>query len=107
MVTGLRELAEALEAGGAPRLNGVRRRKDGQLVVDAWPSGMEALLWGGFRGELWLQPGKEATQVGAGAWGQAVQAVRVVARKVLCSSQVQARRCTMQRLVMHSFSCMP
>ena len=75
VVTGLRELAEALEAGGAPRHNGVRRRKDGQAVVDAWPSGMEALLWGGFRGELWLQPNKEPTQVcvcvcggGGGRW---------------------------------------
>lgn len=65
MVSGLRELAEALEAGGAPRHNGVRRRLDGQLVVDAWPRGLEALLWGGFRGETWVQPGREATQVRA------------------------------------------
>lgn len=63
VVTGLREYAEALEAGGAPRPNGTRRRPDGQLVVDALPSGAEALLWGGFRGELWVQPGKEASQV--------------------------------------------
>lgn len=63
MVTGLRELAEALEADGTPRHNGVRRRPDGQLVVDAWPSGIEALLWGGFRGEVWIEPGQEASQV--------------------------------------------
>ncbi|KAL4447993.1 hypothetical protein ABPG75_005212 [Micractinium tetrahymenae] len=62
VVTGLREYAEALEAGGAPRHGGLRARPSGQLVVDAFPLGVEALLWGGFRGELWLEPGKEASQ---------------------------------------------
>ncbi len=66
MVTGLREYAEALEAGGAPRHGGTSARPSGQLVVDAFPLGAEALLWGGFRGELWLEPGKEASQVGSG-----------------------------------------
>lgn len=67
VVSGLRELAEALEAGGTPRHNGVRRRPDGQLVVDAWPRGLESLLWGGFKGEAWIQPGQEATQARAAA----------------------------------------
>ncbi|KAL4444976.1 hypothetical protein ABPG77_004026 [Micractinium sp. CCAP 211/92] len=62
VVTGLREYAEALEAGGAPRHGGTSARPSGQLVVDAFPLGAEALLWGGFRGELWLEPGKEASQ---------------------------------------------
>ena len=34
-----------------------------QTVVDIFPLGLEALLWGGFRGELWLLPGAEPTQV--------------------------------------------
>ena len=74
VVMGLRELAEALEAGGAPRHNGVRAQPDGQLVVDAWPSGLEALLWGGFRGEVWLTPGSQATQVGRQACRRGVGA---------------------------------
>ena len=64
VVSGLREYAEALEAGGAPKPNSVRRRPDGQVVADVFPAGMEALLYGGFRGEAWIQPGKEPTQVG-------------------------------------------
>jgi hypothetical protein len=64
VVTGLRELAEALEAGGAPPPNSLRRRADGQLVADVFPCGLaNTLLWGGCRGEVWLEPGKEATQV--------------------------------------------
>ena len=27
--------------------------------------GLGSLLWGGFTGEIWIQPGKEPTQVGA------------------------------------------
>lgn len=65
-MTGLREYAEALEAGGSPAHGGARALPSGQLVVDAFPLGVEALLWGGFRGELWLEPGKDASQVGAG-----------------------------------------
>jgi hypothetical protein len=39
------------------------------MVLDVFPTGMEALLYGGFRGEAWIQPGKEATQVGCYAEG--------------------------------------
>ncbi|GAB4824152.1 hypothetical protein N2152v2_011198 [Parachlorella kessleri] len=62
VITGLREYAEACEADGQPSPGTIRRRENGQYVVDAFPQGMEALLWGGFNGELWIQPGKEPTQ---------------------------------------------
>lgn len=58
----LRELAEAMEAGGAPPTLGSRRRPDGQWVVDVFPSGLERLLNAGFRGSVWVTPGQEPTQ---------------------------------------------
>ena len=39
IVTGLKEYAEALEAGGKPKPVAVVARPDGQLVVDAGPAG--------------------------------------------------------------------
>ena len=39
IVTGLKEYAEALEAGGKPRPCGVEERPDGQVVVDVGPAG--------------------------------------------------------------------
>ncbi len=39
----LRHYAEALEANGEPRPNGVHRRKDGQYVVDTFALGWVAL----------------------------------------------------------------
>lgn len=36
---GIRELIEAMDAGGQPSPNGVRERPDGQLVVDVFPLG--------------------------------------------------------------------
>ncbi len=36
---GIRELIEAMAAGGQPAPNGVRQRADGQVVVDAFPLG--------------------------------------------------------------------
>ncbi|PSC73701.1 NAD-dependent aldehyde dehydrogenase [Micractinium conductrix] len=62
VLTGLREYAEALEAGGRPRPAALRTRPDGQHVADVFPSGLAALLWGGFTGEVWIQPGQEASQ---------------------------------------------
>jgi acyl-CoA reductase-like NAD-dependent aldehyde dehydrogenase len=81
----LREYAEAMDAGGAPRPHALAARavpagagSDGsgeagadaggakspqtQVVVDAFPLGLEALLFGGFRGELWLEPGAPPAQ---------------------------------------------
>lgn len=62
VVSALREYAEACEAGGQPRPHGVRRRPDGQAVVDTFPLGLEALLYGKFHGEIWILPGQEPTQ---------------------------------------------
>lgn len=62
VVSGLREYAETLEAGGSPKPNGLRRRADGQVVVDVFPIGVENLLYGKFKGEAWIEPGKEPAQ---------------------------------------------
>ena len=39
IVTGLKEYAEALQAGGKPTPCGVTTRPDGQVVVDVGPAG--------------------------------------------------------------------
>lgn len=61
-ISGLREYAEALEARGSPQPQNIRRRPDGQAVADVFPLGLESLLFGGFRGEVWIQPGQEPSQ---------------------------------------------
>ena len=58
----LNELAQAMEAGGQPAVNGVRRRPDGQVLVDVWPRGLDAVANRGCRGTLWIEPGQEPTQ---------------------------------------------
>lgn len=62
IVSGLREYAEALEAGGSPRPYSTYQRPDGQWVADVFPLGLEAILFGGCKGEVWIQPGAEPTQ---------------------------------------------
>ncbi|KAK9814745.1 hypothetical protein WJX72_010772 [[Myrmecia] bisecta] len=61
----LRELAETLEAGGETQPHAVITRPDGQLVLDVFPTGLEPVMFGGWRGEVWIQPGKPATQAAA------------------------------------------
>lgn len=39
IVSGLREFAEAMEAGGQPKPNSITTRADGQLVADVVPYG--------------------------------------------------------------------
>ncbi|BDA42382.1 hypothetical protein COCOBI_03-2690 [Coccomyxa sp. Obi] len=58
----IRELIEAMDAGGQPTPNAVRQRPDGQVVVDVFPLGIESLFFGGMKGEVWIQPGKPASQ---------------------------------------------
>ena len=59
----LREYAETLEKGGAPRPHKLYHRDaSNQWIADVFPSGLECLLYGGMRGELWLEPGKEPHQ---------------------------------------------
>ncbi|HEU4407163.1 MAG TPA: aldehyde dehydrogenase family protein [Polyangiaceae bacterium] len=65
-VTSLRNarmLLDALEQGGRPRLPKVERRPDGQAVARVFPADLrDRLLLGGFRAEVWLEPGAEPTQ---------------------------------------------
>jgi len=58
-----RLLVEALEQGGQPKPRRVRARADGQLVADVFPMSMlDRALMGGVRAEVWIEPGKPATQ---------------------------------------------
>ncbi|HJN72556.1 MAG TPA: aldehyde dehydrogenase family protein [Myxococcota bacterium] len=58
-----RLLIEALEAGGQPRPPAVKARPDGQLVADVFPTNLQdKLMFTGHSAEIWLEPGKPATQ---------------------------------------------
>ncbi|HEU4532892.1 MAG TPA: aldehyde dehydrogenase family protein, partial [Polyangiaceae bacterium] len=65
-VTSLRNarlLLEALEHEGRPPLPRVERRPDGQAVAHVFPADLrDRLMLGGFRAEVWLEPGAEPTQ---------------------------------------------
>ena len=63
MITEMRELAEAMDAEGQPQPHALYQRAGGQWVADVFPLGLEGILYGGFKGELWMEPGKEPTQV--------------------------------------------
>lgn len=59
----LRLLKEALEQGGQPKLPGVRRRLDGQVVVSVFPTDLkDKLMFGKLTAEVWIEKGKEPTQ---------------------------------------------
>ncbi len=59
----LRLLREALEQGGQPRLPAVRESADGRTVVRVMPANaFDRLLFLGFRAEVWLEPGRPASQ---------------------------------------------
>lgn len=62
VVAGLYELKRTLEADGQPRPRRWRDRAD-QSIAQVFPQDwMEQLLWLGFRGEVWLEPGQPPTQ---------------------------------------------
>jgi acyl-CoA reductase-like NAD-dependent aldehyde dehydrogenase len=63
------ETLERLQAGRPPIDPGrVRTRADGRVVVDVFPtSTLDRLLFGGFTGEVWMQPGVTAADVPARA----------------------------------------
>jgi acyl-CoA reductase-like NAD-dependent aldehyde dehydrogenase len=65
-VTSLRNarmLLEALEREGSPSLPAVGRRPNGQVVARVFPADLrDRLMLGGFRAEVWLEPGAEPTQ---------------------------------------------
>jgi len=59
----LRLLIDALEQGGQPRLPGKTRRPDGQEVVSVFPTNLhDKLMFGGVSAQIWIEPGKEASQ---------------------------------------------
>jgi acyl-CoA reductase-like NAD-dependent aldehyde dehydrogenase len=63
IVRNLRLFLHALEQGGRPRPSKVSARKDGQLVARVFPASIfDRLLFTGFTGEVWIEPGKPATQ---------------------------------------------
>lgn len=62
-LSGLQQLIQTLRVGGQPQPPNLYSRFDGQVVAGVLPSNLfERLLWWGFKGEVWLEPGKPATQ---------------------------------------------
>ncbi len=59
----LRLFAEALEAGGAPKLPKTWQRLDGQWVAQVFPqSGLDKALFSGITCDVWIEPGQGPTQ---------------------------------------------
>ncbi|MCS6901469.1 MAG: aldehyde dehydrogenase family protein, partial [Myxococcales bacterium] len=59
----LRLLIEALEQGGQPKLPKLSRRPDGQEVATVFPGNLhDRLMFAGLSAEVWIQPGKPASQ---------------------------------------------
>lgn len=59
----LQLLIKTLDANGQPTPPAISTRVDGQVVAKIFPDNLpDRLLWLGFTGEVWIQPGKPATQ---------------------------------------------
>jgi acyl-CoA reductase-like NAD-dependent aldehyde dehydrogenase len=59
----LRSLIKTLAANGQPTPVELQTRADGQQVARVFPDNVQdQVLWFGFRGEVWLEPDKPATQ---------------------------------------------
>jgi acyl-CoA reductase-like NAD-dependent aldehyde dehydrogenase len=59
----LRLMAESLRKGGQPKPAGMKRRDDGQYVAQVFPNNIfDKLMFTGFTAEVWIEPGKEASQ---------------------------------------------
>src|SRR5262245_29842289 len=59
----IRLLIQALEAGGQPTPPALTERADGRKVARVFPANIQdKLMFGGFTGEVWIQPGKPASQ---------------------------------------------
>jgi acyl-CoA reductase-like NAD-dependent aldehyde dehydrogenase len=62
-IRNLRLLVAALEQKGAPRPPRMRTREDGQRIAQVFPATVtDRILFTGFRAEVWIEPGKPATQ---------------------------------------------
>jgi hypothetical protein len=62
VVNGVLEYLEAMQAGAQVPPLALTQRPDGQWVATVWPRNMIPAFFPGFRGEVWLQPGKAPTQ---------------------------------------------
>lgn len=59
----LRLLAEAMRQGGEPSIPRTWTRPDGQVVAEVFPqSTIDKLMWNGVTAEVWIEPGRKATQ---------------------------------------------
>lgn len=59
----LRLFAEALEAGGQPKLPKTWQRPDGQWIARVFPQSLlDSALFTGVTCDIWVEPGKEPTQ---------------------------------------------
>lgn len=63
LVRNIRMMITALKANGAPKLPGLRTLPSGQQVAKVFPANIfESILFGGFSGEVYIEPGQEPTQ---------------------------------------------
>lgn len=87
----LRQMADALDAGGAPRPRRLRTRAGGQIVADVFPAGLRDLLvYSRMTVEVWIEPGRPASQ-GALYREKAAGRPRPGARRS-CSAPATSRR---------------
>ncbi len=62
-VRNLRLLITSLQAGGQPSPPRIERRQNGQVVAQVLPANLhDRVLWFGYRGEVWHEPGTQPTQ---------------------------------------------
>lgn len=59
---GMSDYIDMLKAEGEPKPLSWRTRDGGQKCAQVFPQGYSGLLFGGFVGEVWIEPGKECTQ---------------------------------------------
>ncbi len=59
----IRLLIDALKAGGQPKPPALKQRPGGQWVAEVFPTSLEErLAYTGWRGEVWIEPGKPPSQ---------------------------------------------
>ncbi|GAX81191.1 hypothetical protein CEUSTIGMA_g8624.t1 [Chlamydomonas eustigma] len=63
IIFALRGLIDTLKAKNCdPEPLSLRKRPNGQYIAEVFPEGLAGLLFGGFKGEVWIQPGKPASK---------------------------------------------
>eukprot|EP00803_Ostreobium_quekettii_P003512 evm.model.scf_151.13 EVM.evm.TU.scf_151.13 scf_151:96455-100439(-) len=61
-VLGMSTLLRAMRANGQPKPMTLQQRPNGQFVAEVFPQGVNGLIMGGMKGEVWIQKGKPPTQ---------------------------------------------